>query len=168
MVGELDAARVEFEALAESDFAALAEDASWLNAVAMLAEVCHRLDDAPRAQALYGRLLPYENCNVIAPPLVVLHGATARYLGLLAATQGQWDLAEQHFERGIALDAARGGLPWVAHGRHAWAQMLVRRAQAGDGQRASQLNAQALAEADALGMKALADRARSLQQLPAT
>ena len=163
-VGELDAARVEFEALAESDFADLAQDASWLNAVTMLAEVCHSLDDAPRAQALYRRLLPYESCNVIAPPLVVMHGVTARYLGLLAATQGQWDQAAHHFERGIGLDTARGGQPWVAHGRHAWARMLVRRDQAGDRERAAQLNDQALAEAEALGMKALGDRARSLQQ----
>lgn len=161
-IGEVDAARAEFEAIAEQNFASLPEDASWLNAVALLAEVCHRLADAPRAQALYQRLLPFETCNVIAPPLVVLHGATARYLGLLAATQGRWDAAEAHFRRGIELDEARGGRPWAAHGRHEWAQMLERRAQTGDLDRARELNDQALHSAEALGMKALAERAQRL------
>lgn len=163
-IGEVDAARTEFDAIAASDFASLPDDASWLNAVAMLAEVCHHLDDAQRAQALYRRLLPYQDCNVIAPPLVLLHGATSRHLGLLATAQGQWELAEQHFERGIALDEERGGLPWAAHGRHAWAAMLERRAGPGDREKARQLNAQAIASADQLEMKALGDRARRLQQ----
>ena len=40
--------------------------------------------------------------------LVACYGAADRYLGMLAATLGDWDRAEEHFERGAGAQPADG------------------------------------------------------------
>jgi hypothetical protein len=51
---------------------------------------------------------------------------------------------------------------WIAHTRHDYARMLLARGLPGDGERALGLLQEALAAAEELGLKALADKARPL------
>jgi tetratricopeptide (TPR) repeat protein len=57
-LGDLQAARDQFEGLAAQDFADLPRDYVWLAWASMLAEVCELLGDQRRAASLYQRLVP--------------------------------------------------------------------------------------------------------------
>ena len=160
----LNEARAELEQLARDDFLAVPEDSSWLNCIAMLAEVCHKLGNVHYAEALYRLLSPYMHCNIVAPPLIACYGATARHLGMLATTMRRWDEAERHFEISLESNARQGGRPWIAHTQHAFAAMLLARARREDVDRALVLNAEAIGTARDLGMNALAERATALQK----
>lgn len=49
------------------------------------------------------------------------------YLGMLAATYGDLAPGEAHFEHALAMNEARGAVPWVAHTCNQCARMLRRR-----------------------------------------
>jgi tetratricopeptide (TPR) repeat protein len=154
----LDDARREFEALAADDFAAIATDSTWINCMAMLAEVCSALGDTSRAQTLYARLRPLAHCNVISAPTVACYGVVARHLGMLAMTTGQWNAAQGHFEFALEANAQQGGMPWVAHTQYQYARMLRARGRPEDQVQIETLLAESAATAKALGMNALAAR----------
>jgi hypothetical protein len=63
--------------------------------------------------------------------------------------------AERHYEAGIELNERMGARPWAAHTRHDLAKLLLARDRPGDGERAEDLLADALATARELGMVAL-------------
>ncbi|RPI47489.1 MAG: helix-turn-helix transcriptional regulator [Betaproteobacteria bacterium] len=157
-LGKRDAARAQFETLAEDGFGGLTRDALWLMCVAYLADVCTFLGDAARASILYQMLVPYDGRNIVVGPNIACYGAAARYLGMLAATMGRWDESMRHFEAAIAMNARQGARPWLAHAKQQFATMLLRRARAEDRPRALNLLDEALAESQALGMLALAAR----------
>jgi DNA-binding SARP family transcriptional activator len=158
-LGREDAARVEFEALAEAGFDLLPRDAQWLIAMTLLAEVCGRLGDAARASELYEPLVPYAGRNVIVGRATTCNGSASRPLGILAATQGEWERAERHFADALAMHEAMGARPFVARTQVAWAEMELAR---GRSQAARERLAEAIVTADALGMRALGERARAL------
>jgi predicted ATPase/class 3 adenylate cyclase len=161
-LGMLAEARAEFEHLAHDEFASIPDDASWLNCMAMMAEVCHALGDAVRARTLYERLLPHSAKNVVAPPLVACYGVVARYLGLLASAMQRWGDAERHFEAALELNARQGGRPWVARTQQGYAEMVAARGNGSE--RAALLSREALATARELGMQGVAARAAALQE----
>ena len=49
--------------------------------------------------------------------LVACYGAADRYLGMLAATLGEHDRAEEHFEAALRAQPAHGRRTWLAHTR---------------------------------------------------
>ncbi len=161
-LGMLDQARVELDHLARDEFRQIPEDATWVNCMGMLAEVSHRLRDQRYADTLYEFLAPYARFNIVSPPLVACYGAAARHLGLLATTLRRWDEAERHFEVALALNELQGGLPWVAHTRHAHAAMLLDRGQPSDRERAASMNDAATHAAIELGMQGLSARCAAL------
>jgi tetratricopeptide (TPR) repeat protein len=154
-----DAAREEFESLARAGFDALPRDAQWLIAMTLLAEVCGRLGDAARAAELYEPLLPYAGRNVIVGRATTCNGSASRPLGMLAAAQGEWARAERHFTDALAMHEAMGARPFVARTQLAWGEMELAR---GDHDAARERLAEAIVIADALGMRAVGERARSL------
>jgi len=154
----LDDARREFDTLASDDFAVVAADSTWINCMAMLAEVCCALGDVARAQTLYARLRPLAQCNVISAPTVACYGVVARHLGMLATVMGQWEAAEEHFEHALEANERQGGVPWVAHTRYQYARMLRARGRSADQERIGTLLSESAATAKALGMSALAAR----------
>ncbi len=158
-LGREDAAREEFESLARAGFDALPRDAQWLIATTLLAEVCGRLGDAGRAAELYEPLAPYAGRNVIVGRASTCNGSASRPLGILAATMGDWDRAERHFADALAMHQAMGARPFVARSQVSWAEMELAR---GKGARARARLAEAIVIADALGMRALGERARAL------
>jgi tetratricopeptide (TPR) repeat protein len=161
-LGRLDEARTEFDTLAAPGFDALPRDANWLIAVTLLAEVCGALADADRAGSLYALLEPYGGRNVVVGRAATCNGAAARLLGILAGAMRDHDLAERHYEDALAMHARMGARPWTARTQLAYAEMLLCRRRRGDKARARDLLADAVLTTDALGMVAVAERARSL------
>jgi len=163
-LGASDAARQVFEDLAADGFTGLPNDAIRSASLAYLAEVCAWLDDAARAARLYELLLPYaDRCIVFGAHTATL-GSADRLLGLLAATLQQWGEAQRHFETALETDQRSGGRPWLPRTRCDFAQMLLRRGDAGDREQALlQLDA-ALDEAQALSLASVIERAQALRQ----
>ena len=59
--------------------------------------------------------------------VVACYGAADRHLGMLAATLGDWDRAEPHFERAMALNRQMGARTWLAHTAYEYGRMLLAR-----------------------------------------
>jgi tetratricopeptide (TPR) repeat protein len=154
------------EEAAEQFAAVVAEplpiDANWLIATTLLAEVCGALGAAEHADTLYAALEPYAERVVVVGRAATCNGSAARLLGILAATAGRWELAETHFVLATRMHERMGARPWRARTLVAWADMLLARGGEDDEPRARELLAEAVVEADALGMPAVAERARAL------
>ena len=163
-LGRDDEARAEFDAIAAAGFDALPRDAQWLIATTLLAEVCGRLGDAAHAAELYERLAPYAGRNVVVGRAATFNGSASRPLGMLATVLGDFAAAERHFADALALHEAMGARPFTARTQLAWAELELAR---GDVHRARELLADAIVTADALGMVAVAERARGLVAAPA-
>jgi tetratricopeptide (TPR) repeat protein len=162
-MGNREAARREFDALATQDFAALLPDANRPPALALLAEACNMLGDAQRAALLYQLLLPYAERNIVVATSAICYGPAARYLGLLATTLARWKDAARHFADALAMSERMGAKPWAAHTRHDCARMLLARGQPGDQQKARELLDNALAMAQDLGMTSLQSKVQGLK-----
>jgi DNA-binding SARP family transcriptional activator/tetratricopeptide (TPR) repeat protein len=152
----------ELEALAGADFADLPRDTLWLVSLSWLTEVAVFLGDAQRARPLYELLSPYaDRCVVVANLLG--EGSVSRPLGLLATTLSRDQDAARHFEHALEINAHIRSPLWVAHTQHDYARMLLLRDGPGDRDTALELLAEALATAEQLGLKALADKAQLLK-----
>lgn len=81
--------------------------------LAVLSEICARLDHREAAALLYPRLEAHRGRNMVLACTVSL-GSAARYQGLLATTLGRCDRAELHFDEARALDSRMGALAWQA------------------------------------------------------
>jgi DNA-binding SARP family transcriptional activator len=154
--------RQELEALARHDFCDLPRDGSWLANVAVLCHVVLLVGDARRAQLLYELLLPYADHCVVTFALLC-QGSASRHLGLLATTMSRYDDAIRHFEQALKMNAQIRSPLLVAHTQHDYAHMLLTRGRPRDNDNALELLEQVLATAHELGLKALADKARSLK-----
>ncbi|MBI4517582.1 MAG: AAA family ATPase [Deltaproteobacteria bacterium] len=163
-LGCYEEARREFDALAVNQFADLPRDDVWVAALAMLAEVCAFLGDAPRAAILYNLLLPHASRCVVISYAIASLGSAARFLGVLATTMQRWHEAERHFEEAMAMNARIGARSWLASGQHDYARMLLARHAPGDHERAVALLHQAIATAEQLGMSDLAGKASALRR----
>jgi tetratricopeptide (TPR) repeat protein len=161
-LGHRAQARERFEALAADDFADLAET-DWLFQISLLSQVCAFLGDTRRAARLYDLLLPFAGCTVLAYPELSV-GSASRYLGLLARTLSRWEEAERHYEAAIAMNAALGARPWLAHTDSDYAGMLLARNDPGDSERAQPLLDAALSLYRELGMGSYAAKASTLAQ----
>ncbi len=154
-IGDIEAARTQFEVIAMDDFTDLPHDGLRSCCLAFLAEVCARLDDRIRATQLYRLLAPFSGHNIVVGAAVLSYGSADRYLGMLAATAGRWRLAERHFETALDSDTRTGAAPWLAHTSLCFAGMLKRRGRAVDRERALLLTNNALSGASELGMPTL-------------
>src|SRR6185436_4374453 len=65
-VGRTADARRELDRVARDDFAALADDHTWLSCIVFLADLCLAFRDGERARSLYRRALPFG--DMIAAP----------------------------------------------------------------------------------------------------
>lgn len=134
-----------------------------LRGTSWLSEVCFALGDTTHPEALYDRLLPYAEFNTISVSTDYTGGSVSHYLGLLATTMGRWQDAERHYTDALKMNKQRGIRPYLAHTQHAYADMLVKRGEPGDQERALELVDQALAAAEEMGMVKLAEEALALK-----
>jgi hypothetical protein len=166
-LGHDDEARIELERLAVGEFENLPRDMFWLVCLWLLADVVTHLGDAPRAERLYALLLPYRD-RCVTCLAAFCAGSLERSLGNLAAVLGRWDAAAAHFDAATAVNERIGARPWVAHGEHDHARMLLARGRAGDRAAAVERLRRAESAARALGMTDLLGRVEALlAELPA-
>ena len=128
-LGRKDDARRAFEWFAANDFAGIARDWLMIPTLTRLSSVCVFLGDADRAAILSELLRPYAQRYTAEAGCL---GATARYLGLLTMTLGDWDKAAAHFEQAIELNKRIGAIPSLAHTHYAYAALLARYRQPAD------------------------------------
>jgi DNA-binding SARP family transcriptional activator/tetratricopeptide (TPR) repeat protein/ABC-type cobalamin/Fe3+-siderophores transport system ATPase subunit len=164
--GRLPEAEEEFERLAANDFEDVPRDLDWIIATTLLSDVCADLGDARRAALLYAMLEPYAEVNVVIGFAAVCLGSAASFLGKLAATMGQPELAAQHFERALAANAELAAPGCLARTQVDYARAILSFAEAPDPRADELLQAAALAAAER-GFGAVARRAERLRtQLP--
>jgi DNA-binding CsgD family transcriptional regulator len=161
--GRPEEARPYLDKLAGDGFAAVLRYGRSVPVLAMLAEVCAALGDAPRAEQLYPLLLPRERETANFGD-TAFWGAFARHLGLLATTLQRWDDAERHFADALTMNERMPSPPWAAWTRHDWARMLLARRAPGDRERALAMLDDALAAARRLGMVRLEQAAGALRE----
>ena len=157
-LGQLAAARAQFDLLAADGFRTVARDGVWVSSIAYLAQVCSALHDVERAPVLYSLLQPYSGRNLLAGTSIACLGAADALLGSLAATLKQWALAERHFVAALAMNERQGARPALAHTRYQYAAMLMARHGPADRHLAAELLQAAADDADRIGMRALAGR----------
>jgi DNA-binding CsgD family transcriptional regulator len=80
---------------------------------------------------------------------------------MLAATLGESERAEEHFERGMELNRRMGAATWLAHTAYEYARFLLAR-RSGDRAQAEALLGEAGGLAERIGMPGLLARVRAL------
>jgi DNA-binding CsgD family transcriptional regulator len=156
-------ARAEVERLAARDLAALPRDLTWSWSLAVLALVCHHLDDTERAAKLHGLLEPYADRNLATGRFGgMCLGPAAYFLGLLDLTLGQPEQAVGHFQHAATLAGRLQARPIIARCREGQARALLALDRPGDRQQAQALLQEVAASAQQLGIHGLGERAAAL------
>ncbi len=132
----------------------------WLATLTYLTDASSAVGDEALAAILYPELEPFAGNNVMIGHLVSCYGSADRYLGMLAATLGDRDRAETHFERAMRMNREMGARTWLAHTAYQYGRFLLGDRERRD--RAAPFLDQAAADARAIGMTALAARVRAL------
>ena len=70
---------------------------------------------------------------------------------MLAATRGDYTLAQEHFEHALTMNERMGAGPWLAHTSHQYGAMLLDRSGPLDSDRAEELLERALSIARSVG-----------------
>jgi DNA-binding CsgD family transcriptional regulator/tetratricopeptide (TPR) repeat protein len=137
----------------------------WLASLTYMTDACAAIHHQEIAELVYPALEPLGGDNVMIGHLVVCYGAADRYLGMLASTLGEWDRAEEHFERALTLNEDMGAQTWLAHTHYEYARMLIERGE-GSGERATRMLNRAAELASSIGMAGLAGRIAALRRAP--
>lgn len=138
-----------------------ARESLWLATLSYLSDACAAVRDEAMAVLVYPEMAPLSGGNVMIGHLVAWYGAADRYLGMLATTLGEWDRAEEHFERALELNRRMGAVTWVAHTTYQYGRMLLARGRRERG-RAATLLGETAAHAERIGMPTLLGRVRAL------
>ncbi len=133
----------------------------WLATLAYLTDACAAVGDETMAAVVYPELEPLAGANVMVGHLVACYGAADRYLGMLAATLGERERAEEHFERAMEENERMGASTWVAHTAYEYGRFLLGRGR-GSRERADALLGEAATLAERIGMEGLLARIRAL------
>jgi DNA-binding CsgD family transcriptional regulator len=129
----------------------------WLASLTYLTDASTAIGHRAIAELVYPELAAHTATNVMIGHLVASYGSADRYLGMLAMTLGEWDLAEEHFERALALNEAMGARTWLAHTVYEYGRMLLARGGT-SAERAPELLRRARELASSIGMTALGAR----------
>ena len=154
-LGFEEPARRRLRELAETGFE-MPFDAMRSASLSYIAEVATLLGDAETAARLYELMSVYQHMTITAGIVTVCYGAASRYLGMLAATLGEFDKAEAHFEHALEMNTRIGARPWLAHTKAEYALLLRRRGGKGVSERAEMLANEAweiAAELDMIRLK---------------
>jgi DNA-binding CsgD family transcriptional regulator len=122
--------------------------------------VAWTLEHAQAAPAIYAGLAPFaDELGVTSSGQGPSMGSVSRYLGQMAALNGDWDRVEADFARAMRRNLETGARGEVAETRFDWARALLRRGHARDRERASAMLDAAERGATELGMEPLRRRA---------
>jgi len=111
---------------------------------------------------LYEELLPFADRNGVIGFGVIFWGSVAHWLARLAASLEWWDVAERHFEDGLARNQRMRARMWSAQARADWARMLLARGDSEGRRRAAVLLSEAAAETEVMGMSTLGNQIAGL------
>ena len=89
---------------------------------------------------------------------VACYGAADRYLGMLAATLGDWEVAETRFDAAMDVNRRMGAATWLAHTAYEYGRMLHAARSPGRRGRAASMLSEAVALAERIGMPTLLAR----------
>jgi len=134
----------------------------WGILAVLLSTAAARLSNAGAAASLYELLLPCAGLNAVNCGAVTFNGAYSHHLGVLAATLGRWDEAEQHLANAASVHERMGARVFLGRTRLEWARALLSRRQPGDAEQAQALLGDAQNAARVLGLEVLAREARAL------
>ena len=137
-LGFEEPARRRLHELAETGFD-MPFDAKRSASLSYVAEAAFLLGDLDAAERLYELMSGYRHMTITVGLATVCYGAASRYLGMLAATLGEFDKAEAHFEHALEMNERIGARPWLAHTKADYALLLRRRGGRGDSERAEAL-----------------------------
>ncbi len=127
----------------------------WIASLTYLTDASTALRDEATAALVYPELAPLAGANVLIGHLVSCYGAADRYLGMLAATLGEWERAEEHFERATEFNRRAGMATWLGHTHYQHGRARLAR---GDGAGAAALLREAAAVAERHALPALLER----------
>jgi DNA-binding CsgD family transcriptional regulator/tetratricopeptide (TPR) repeat protein len=137
-------------------------EALWLASLTYLTDASAALGDEDVAALVRPELETHAGTTVVLGHGVAFYGAADRYLGMLAATLRDWEVAEARFESAMDLNRRMGAATWLAHTAHEYGRMLLTRARAEDASRAASMLAEAGVLAERIGMPALLGRIRAV------
>jgi DNA-binding SARP family transcriptional activator/type II secretory pathway predicted ATPase ExeA len=104
--GDLDGARAVWAPTP------MQHDATWLFDIAVRAHVVTTLDDVPHAREVYDAMLPWAGQLARTLNGALSMGPVDHYLGLLATTLGDPDLAREHFDAALRLTGPGCATTW--------------------------------------------------------
>lgn len=154
--GKLDAARAELERLAHNGFRNIPADDLRLTTLIYCAETCCLLDDAGTARQLLSLLQPYAG-TFASHPTVACFGSTDLYLGMLCATAGDLEDAQQFLKTAIRANTSARAWPWLARSQYQFGRLLRSVENKEARKTAEHFLREAEQLAGSLGMEGLAD-----------
>ena len=160
-LGMHDEARAELDELRADEFGQIVRRFSAAS-LTYVTDACSAIGDVESARILYQALRPLAGGTVQIGQLAACYGAADRYLGMLAATIGEWDQAEAHFEYALYLNRRMGAHTWTAHTAYEYARMLRRRDEPNE-RRAAELLADATETAQRFGLRGLLEKIAALE-----
>jgi tetratricopeptide (TPR) repeat protein len=113
LLGRRGAARVLLDQLVE-ELPAEPLDSEWLPMLGQVAEAAELLGPHPIAGWAHAALLPHRQRHVVEGIGAVMRGSVERFLGILAAVQGDEAGAADHFDAALAANRRLGGASLVA------------------------------------------------------
>jgi DNA-binding CsgD family transcriptional regulator/tetratricopeptide (TPR) repeat protein len=145
-------------------------EALWLASLTYLTDACAAVGDEELAALLRPELEPYAGTIVVIGYGVACYGAADRYLGMLAATLGDWAVAEARFDAAMDVNRRMGAATWLAHTAYECGRMLQTRGRPEDVSRAESMLSEAAELAERIGMPALLARINAVHVMiaPAT
>jgi tetratricopeptide (TPR) repeat protein len=152
--GRTDEATPIIERAARDRFAHVPHDFIRATTLAIYADAAALTGVREAAEPLYGLMEPLVNQMVWNG--AITYGDVRTYLGLLAATLGWDERADQHLARACEFQERNGMLLWAARAHLGWAEALARR---GDRERCREEGARALTLAREHGYGAIERRA---------
>ncbi len=132
----------------------------WLASLVYLADAVALVGDDRLAAEVYAELLPNAGTIVTVGHGVACYGSADRYLGMVAATAGERDLARSHLEVALEVERAMGAWTWLAHSLYSLGKVLVD-AGGDDRGRGRELLQESASLADRIGMPMLLGRVRA-------
>jgi len=136
-------------------------DSLWLASLTYLADAAAALGHEGVAALVYPELEVHAGSNLVIGHLVACYGSADRHLGMLAATLGEGERAEAHFERALELNRRMEASTWIAHTAYEYGRFLRERG-GGDRARAEALLGEASALAERHGLGGLLAKVRAL------
>jgi hypothetical protein len=160
-LGRRESANAGLNALAAQGFEDIPRGIGYLNTLTNIALAVVELSDLERAERIYALLEPYARFNT-PDALLLDQGSVSRYLALLAVCLGRDERVEAHFEEALAMNRRMNRPLLVAHTCYEHARWLIDRKRSGSSARGQGLAREALGIAEAVGMRELAERVRTL------